>query len=172
LPVAWRLPAMLAIAVLSVTAGAQGRTLAIAPGRLAPEIDLKNLQSGRSKLSALRGHPVVVTFWGTWCLPCRAEFPELVAAHRKYREVGLEVIAVDQRDQELHLSDVQAFVKEFAVDFPVALDERGRSRRSFQLTGLPTTLFIDAAGLIQRVHSGPISGAELARGLAMILPSK
>ena len=144
----------------------------IAPGRAAPEIDLPLLDSGRVKLTALRGHPVVVTFWGTWCPPCRTEFPELVIAYRKYRASGLEVLAVNQFDQEFGKAEVKAFVKEFSVDFAVALDERGKSRRSFRLIGLPTTVFIDKAGIIQRVNWGPISAAELARGLAAIVPPK
>jgi len=154
--------------LLPVAAGAQE----IKAGTPAPEIDLPRLQGGTVKLSALRGHPVVVTFWGTWCPPCRAEFPELVAAHQKYRENGLEVLAVNQRDQELSTEDVHAFVKQYSVEFTVALDPRGKARRSFRLIALPTTVFVDAAGIIQQVLSGPISRAELARGLATILSPK
>jgi thiol-disulfide isomerase/thioredoxin len=153
---------------MPAAAGAQ----AITPGTSAPEIDLPALQGGRVKLSALRGHPVVVTFWGTWCPPCKEEFPELVAAHRKYRETGLEVLAVNQRDQELRTSDVEAFVKEYGVEFRVALDARGKSRRSYRLIALPTTVFIDTAGVVQLVNSGPMNHAQLVRGLATILPEK
>jgi thiol-disulfide isomerase/thioredoxin len=150
------------------SAGAQ----AIQPGKPAPEIDLPRLQGGQVKLSALRGHPVVVTFWGTWCPPCKVEFPELVAAHRKYREAGLEVIAVNQRDQEIRTADVEAFVKQYKVEFIVAMDQRGKSRRSYRLIGLPTTVFIDASGIIRQVNSGPIAPSQLTQGLATILPVK
>ena len=142
----------------------------IAPGRPAPEIDLPKLQGGQVKLSALRGRPVVVTFWGTWCPPCKVEFPELVAAHRKYREAGLEVLAVNQRDQEIRTTDVEAFVKQYSVEFIVAMDQGGKSRRRYRLIGLPTTVFIDAGGIIRQVTSGPIAPSQLARGLATILP--
>jgi thiol-disulfide isomerase/thioredoxin len=145
---------------------------AIGRGTPAPEIDLATLDGGRVKLSSLRGNPVLVTFWGTWCPPCREEFPELVAAHRKYAERGLRVLAVNQSDQELSTKDVQAFVKRYSVDFIVALDPRAKARRAFRLIGLPTTLFIDSSGVIQRVHPGPINAAQLADGLAMILPAK
>jgi len=165
-PWLWLPLALLTLLLSPVAASAQE----IAKGTPAPEIDLPTLAGGRVKLSALRGHPVVVTFWGTWCPPCRVEFPELVAAHRKYREAGLEVLAVNQRDQELRTSDVQSFVKEFSVEFTVALDERGRSRRTFRLIGLPTTIFIDSAGIIEQVHMGPINRNDLAQGLSMILP--
>lgn len=157
---------------LSMSFGVPGPVGAqeIAPGKPAPEIDLPTLQGGQVKLSALRGHPVVVTFWGTWCPPCKVEFPELVAAHRKYRDAGLEIIGVNQRDQEIRTTDVEAFVKEHKVEFIVAIDQRGKSRRSYRLIGLPTTVFIDAGGIIRQVTSGPIAPSELARGLATILP--
>jgi thiol-disulfide isomerase/thioredoxin len=163
-----RLLALLALTLFPAAVDAQE----IPAGGRVPEIDLPTLPGGRVKLSTLRGRPVVVTFWGTWCPPCRAEFPELVAAYRKYREMGLEILAVNQRDQELSTRDVQAFVKEYSVEFTVALDARGKARRSFRLIALPTTVFVDAAGMIQLVHSGPINRAELARGLAAILPPK
>ena len=144
------------------------------PGRgaPAPDIDLPTLSGGRVKLSSLKGHPVVVTFWGTWCPPCREEFPELVAAQKKYRDSGLVVLAVNQRDQELSTKAVEDFVKEFGADFAVALDTRGRARRSFRLVGLPTMVFVDAAGVIRGVHPGPISHAEFGEALAAILPAK
>ena len=141
-------------------------------GAPAPDIDLPTLSGGHVKLSALKGHPVVVTFWGTWCPPCRDEFPELVAAQKKYRDSGLVVLAVNQRDQELSTKAVEDFVKEFGVDFAVALDTRGRTRRSFRLVGLPTMVFVDAAGIIQGVHPGPITATEFDNGLAAILPAK
>ena len=142
------------------------------PGTAAPEIDLPTLTGGQAKLSALKGHPVVVTFWGTWCPPCREEFPELVAVQKKYRDAGLVVLAVNQRDQELSTKAVEEFAKEYSVDFPIALDARGRTRRSFRLVGLPTTVFIDGAGVVRVVHPGPITRADLAKALTTILPAK
>jgi len=156
--------------ILLLPAHAMAQSLSA--GSRAPEIDLSKLQGGKVKLSSLRGHPVVVTFWGTWCPPCREEFPGLDALYRKHHDAGLEVLAVNQRDQELSTRDVQAFVDELAVTFPVLLDPRGRSRRNFRLIALPTTVFIDSGGTIREVHSGPISREQLARGVATILPAR
>ena len=141
-------------------------------GTAAPEIDLPTLTGGHVKLSSLKGHPVIVTFWGTWCPPCREEFPELVAMQKQHRDAGLVILAVNQRDQELTTKAVQDFVHEYGVDFPVALDSRGHTRRTFRLVGLPTLVFIDTAGVIQGVHPGPASRAEMDNGLAAILPAR
>lgn len=172
----WQVAALVLLS-LPQAAGAQVIAKAtLSPGIVertaAPEIDLPTLAGGRAKLSKLRGHPVVITFWGTWCPPCKDEFPELVSAHRKYRDLGLEVVAVNQRDQEINTRDVEDFVKAYSVEFIVALDSRGRSRRDFRLVALPTTVFVDAEGVMQTIHSGPLSASELAAGLATILPAR
>ena len=138
-------------------------------GERAPEIDLPALGGGRVLLSLLRGHPVVVSFWATWCPPCRDEFPELVRAHRTHGPAGLYVIGVNGRDQELRTKDVQEFVDEFAVPFPIALDQRGSARRTYGLIGLPTTVFIDSGGIVHSVHMGPINREELNRKIASIV---
>lgn len=154
-----------ALALAASTAGAQ----AVSVGSPTPEIDLPSLSGGRVQLSKLRGHPVVVSFWSTWCPPCRSEFPELVKAYLKYSAAGLVVLGVNGRDQEYRTNDVKKFVQEFAVPFEIALDERGRSRQSFLILGLPTTVFIDSGGVVRGIHRGPISAEELAGGIATIL---
>jgi hypothetical protein len=63
-------------------------------------------------------------------------------------------------------------VDELAVSFPIALDERGQTRRAFHIVLLPTTVFIDSAGVIRQVHVGAISREELERGVATILQSR
>lgn len=167
---AWGRGAVAAAVVLALgttTGGAQGAS----PGALAPEINYKTLEGKRVRLSDFRGHPVVVTFWATWCPPCQEEFPALVAAHRRYSEEGLEVLAVNQLDQERQGErDVRRFVTAFAVTFPVVLDRQGRSQqRPWQVLAFPTTVFIDSAGVIRRRSQGPLSAGELDRGLAEIL---
>lgn len=155
-----------ALALAASTASAQYVKL----GAPAPEIDLPSLSGGRVQLSKLRGHPVVLSYWNTWCPPCRTEFPELVRASQTHGPAGLVVLGVDGRDQEYSTKDVNKFVKEFSVPFEIALDERGRSRQTFLIIGLPTTIFIDSGGVVRGVHVGPISREGLDSGIATILP--
>jgi thiol-disulfide isomerase/thioredoxin len=139
-------------------------------GKRPPEIDLPTLAGGRIRLSALHGQPVIISFWGTWCPPCRTEFPELIRVHEKHAQSGLYVLAVNGRDQERTTKDVQKFADFFAVPFTIALDKRGSARRAYRIEGQPTTVFIDPAGIVRGVHMGLISRDELDRGIASILP--
>jgi peroxiredoxin len=140
----------------------------VRPGTRAPEIDLPTLDGGRVQLSRLRGRPVIVSFWATWCSPCRAEFPELVRVHDAAGPGGIHVIGVNSRDQENRTSDVQKFVDQYAAAFAIALDQRGRARKAYGLMGLPTTVFIDSAGVVRLVHIGPIDRNQLAKAILTI----
>ena len=163
----WRCMA-LATVCLTRALGAQ----ALQIGTPAPEIDLPSLTGSRVQLSALRGHPVIVSFWTTWCPPCRIEFPELERVFRANSASGLQVLAVNGRDQETSTKAVQKFIKRLAATFLVVLDESGAMRQSLHLVGLPTTVFVDSAGVVRLVNVGPISPTELDRGVALILPRR
>ncbi len=164
----WHRMVLIALTLAASTTNAQP----VGPGARAPEVDLPTLAGSRAQLSKLRGHPVVVSFWGTWCPPCRTEFPELVRVQAAYGPAGLFVLAVNGRDQEMSTKTVQQFVDEFSAPFQVALDDHGRARRAFLIQGLPTTVFIDTGGMVREVHRGPITHEELERGLATILKVK
>ena len=156
---------------LACIAASAAESQPVRNGRKPPEIDLPTLTGGRVKLSKLRGQAVIVSFWGTWCPPCRAEFPELVKLHLQHSQSGLYVLAVNGRDQERTTKDVQTFVDFFSVPFTVALDKRGSVRRAYRIEGQPTTVFIDTSGVVRRVHTGLITRDELDQGIALILPS-
>lgn len=110
----------------------------------------------------------MINFWASWCTPCRDELPAIVAVYLAHRERGLEVLAVNLTDQERR-RDVQRLVDDLGLAFPVLLDERGRARRRYDLVAVPTTVFVDTAGVVRWVHAGPLTSGVLAAGLRTIV---
>lgn len=159
--------ALVLAAVLSTQAG-EGLAQAPEEGDRAPEFTLRTLEGSATRLSQYRGRAVIVNFWASWCEPCRVELPEIVAVYHANRERGLVVLAVNLTDQE-RKKDVGAFVRATGIPFPVLLDDRGRVRERYGLVAVPTTLFIDSAGTVRRIHPGPITRQGLADGLGLIL---
>ena len=158
-----------AIAVTLLFAVSASEVHAQKTGMPAPDINLSTLAGERFSLSKLRGNAVVISFWGTWCPPCRKEFPELIRVQAEHAKAGLRVVAVNGRDQERSTADVERFVSAFPVSFPVVLDKRGTARRAYRIVGQPTTVFIDSSGIVRKVHVGLIDRDELDSGVALIL---
>ena len=120
-------------------------------GDLAPNFELESLDGDEVFLSDFRGQPVVLNFWAKWCRPCRAEMPQLVAAHDKYRDEGLVIIGLNLQEGR---SVIEPFVEEFGVDFTVLLDRDGDVENEYRLLGLPETFFIDRDGVIRSIYRG------------------
>ncbi len=134
--------------------------LAPAPvkGHPAPEIVLTSTDGQEIRLSDFQGKPVLLNFWATWCPPCRAETPDLQATHR---EIGdkLVIIGVNMTSQDG--GDVEAFLREFGVTYPVVLDPDGTAARAYNILGLPTSVFIDRNGIVQEVFTGAVNKAYI-----------
>jgi len=136
------------------------------PDNLAPDFSLSLLNGGTVALKELRGKPVVINFWATWCPPCRRELPALQAAFESYQgRIGF--IAVDVKEDQ---AKVAAFVKELGLTFPVALDTDGAvSGVAYEVRGIPTTIFVDANGVVVARHVGPLDGPTIDGYLAPLL---
>ena len=141
------------------------------PGQQPPDFTLKTVAGTTVTLSELRGRPVVINFWASWCPPCRTEMPLLVAAYQAHRDVGLEVLAVNMTDQDSK-KDMRKFVAEFAMPFSVPLDEKGMVRKLYGLIAYPTSVFVGSDGIVRVAHSGPIDGRTLDRNLAAVLAAQ
>ena len=149
-----------------------GREPAAENGRVAPDFLLQTLDGGTLRLSDLRGKPLIVNFWATWCGPCRTEMPDLVETHIAHSDDGLVVVAVNQREAA---ERIQPFVDEFGLPFPIALDRRGEIGTSWRIggamEGLPSTYFVDRDGIVRKVILGPLTERNLNEGLALIAGS-
>ena len=138
-----------------------GRIPSPREGFLAPDFTLATLDGEQITLSELRGDPVVLNLWATWCPPCRAEMPALQEVYEQNRARGLKVIAVNMTFQD-NASEAEAFIRQYALTFPVPLDMTGAVGNSYQMRALPSTFFINQEGIIQQVIiGGPMAEATL-----------
>lgn len=111
-------------------------------GDPAPDVRAPGLDGDPVRLSELRGEPVVINFWASWCHPCRREFPVL----REIYEDGTAVIGIVFDDIA---SDAEAFADEMDATWPMAVDEDGAIGRAYGVRGLPQTFFVGSDGTIQ-----------------------
>ena len=96
-------------------------------------------------LAALKGKVVFLNFWATWCGPCRAEMPSMEALYGRYRDKGLEILAVNLREEQ---GQVITFMKNNSLTFPSVLDRDGRVGSSYGIQAIPTSFIIDREGKI------------------------
>jgi len=135
------------------------------PGFVAPDFDLPAVVGPDMTLTELRGKPVVLNFWATWCPPCRAEMPYFEAVSRNYAG-QVAVIGIDQGET---LEQVITFATSVGVTYPLLLDLDSRISRTYQVHALPTTFFIDRHGVVREVHTGIISQAVLEERIERLL---
>ncbi len=134
-------------------------------GKPARDAPLTMLDGGSTSLSTFRGHPVWLNFFATWCPPCKAEMPEIERRYHRLHPKGLAVVGVDQ-DETPEL--IARFVKPRAITFPIVIDE-GPAAAAYDVFALPTSVFIDAHGIVRAVHTGQLSGDQMDAYLARIM---
>lgn len=121
-------------------------------GKAAPEFELPLLGSGELLSSEqLKGRPVVLNFWASWCVPCREEARTLERSWQKYQAQGVRIVGVNVQDSE---ADAQAFVKEFGVTFPSVRDTDLKLWTKLGVRGLPETFFVDHSWTFVGIGSG------------------
>jgi cytochrome c biogenesis protein CcmG/thiol:disulfide interchange protein DsbE len=131
-------------------------------GRPAPALVLRAFDGGVVSLQALRGRPVVVNFWASWCVPCRQEAPALQAAARSH--AGVAFLGVDFRDSE---TAARAYAAEAGDAYPVGEPVAG-SAQSFGVTAPPETVFVDPSGRVAARFVGPLDAASIERYLQLV----
>jgi cytochrome c biogenesis protein CcmG/thiol:disulfide interchange protein DsbE len=109
-------------------------------GSPAPSFTLPLVGGGTLSSDELKGSPVVINFWASWCVPCQEEAPDLEATWRKYRSQGVRVVGVDYEDIQ---ADAQSFVARYHVTYPSVRDVDGQLATKFGVRGVPETFFVD-----------------------------
>jgi cytochrome c biogenesis protein CcmG/thiol:disulfide interchange protein DsbE len=133
----------------------------LAPGEIVPG----SVDTLKATLHALEGKPVVVNFWATWCIPCRAEMPRLAAVATKYKD-SVHFLGVDVEDDT---NSAETFARQRGVRYPMMSDARGAIRRDQRIVGLPVTQFYRSDGALAFVNNGEIKQEELTRRIDDLL---
>jgi cytochrome c biogenesis protein CcmG, thiol:disulfide interchange protein DsbE len=127
----------------------------------APDLRGETLAGGTLTLAGLRGRPVVVTFFASWCPPCRRDAPRIAALARRYGS-RVAIVGIDGGDTR---SGARAFLDRYGWRFPIVWDPSNAQYASFGVAGQPTTYLIDARGMLVERFLGPIDPAVARRVL-------
>lgn len=138
-------------------------------GMEAPNFSLEQLNGNGAaiKLSDLKGKGVVLNFWGSWCQPCKAEFPELEKQFQRYKAEGIEVVGVNISETPLA---IQQFVDQYKVSFPILMDRDSQIASLYQIGPIPTTYFINKDGVIQDEFIGQMTESTIIEKMKKIKP--
>ena len=120
------------------------------------------LSDGRGSISELRGTPVVLNLWASWCTPCKQESPRLRAAWQQFGPQGVAFLGLNIQDLR---GDARKFSKENGLTYPSVRDARRGVADSYGATGIPETFFVDAEGRVVGHVIGVVSEQQLETGI-------
>lgn len=145
--------AVLALFLALALRYAAGQQRVAQPDAAAPDFTLETLEGAALALSELRGRPVLLNFWATWCPPCRDEAPALQAVHERYGD-RLQVLGIDQKEGR---DAVDGFRRRFGLTYTLLLDSTGAVAERYGVRALPESWLVDAAGVARFHHAGPMT---------------
>jgi peroxiredoxin len=165
--------------ILVILVGAVGYTLyqnlassekasALELGKEAPNFELKDFQGNSVSLEDYKGKGVLINFWASWCTPCKEEMPALNNLHKKYKDKGVEVIAINAGDTELV---AKTFTEKMNLEFPVVLDSKGAVQKAYKVVPLPMSFTIDKDGKLTNVITGERTEEQFEEFFKELVPS-
>jgi peroxiredoxin len=128
-----------------------------AVGSPAPDFEFIQLNGTRASLKDFRGQPVLINFWATWCAPCELEMPAFQSRYTS-SEGSFTILAVNYAEPE---ERIQQYVDRLGLTFPIVLDPDSKVQRLYNVRGYPTSLLVDADGVIRVYHIGLMSESQL-----------
>jgi cytochrome c biogenesis protein CcmG, thiol:disulfide interchange protein DsbE len=132
----------------------------------APELALSDLSGTQESLADYEGQVVLVNNWATWCPPCKAEMPTLLAYYEEHKDQGFSLIAIEAGEPA---EEVAEFVDAYGLTFPVWLDPQNKALMAFQNQGLPNSYVIDREGTVRLAWTGAISKSMLEKYVTPLL---
>ncbi len=146
--------ALLAVGLLTQTDDAKS----VLEGRPAPALSGVTLEGKTFDASLLKGKPLIINFWASWCEPCREEAPLFREVAQKYRT---QVNLVGVLHTESSYVKARAFAQEFGYTFPSIQNDNNQLSFDFGVTAPPETFFVDAAGKVVARHIGALNAQTL-----------
>lgn len=154
--------------MLAILTAACGGSTGARTGQPAPPIVATALDGTPLDLASLRGRPVIVNFWASWCVPCRAEFPLLA---EKLAELGprddLAIVGVLYKDEP---PLAQRFLEDFGANWASVPDADGAIAGDYRVVAPPQTYFIDADGVLRGIQIGELRESDFDTQYAKIAP--
>ena len=122
------------------------------------DLSLEDLQGKTVRLSDFEGQVVLINAWATWCPPCVAEMPDLQAYYQAHQDENFTILGINAGDPP---SKAAAFVSQQGITFPILLDPNVDLLTSLGVNSFPTSILIDATGVVQSIHIGMYTAQEL-----------
>ena len=144
---------------VQVSLAGAGNNIPLKVGEAPPNFTLKDLNGKTWTLAELKGKPVVVNFWATWCAPCKFEMPHFEKAYQKYKDQGLVVLAIDIRTDNGEPA-VRKYVSDMGLTFPTPMDVTGQTEQDYRVRAYPTTYFIGRDGKLREIKRGAFISPE------------
>lgn len=152
--------ALLLVLLLVCAACGGGDVERVEVGAPAPGYGAATLVGDSIALADLRGAPVLLNVWATWCVPCREEMPALQEIQDEFRVQGLRVVGVSI-DQKRAVDQIRRFVDEHAIGFTILHDPASLVTRTFRTVGVPETVLIDEDGVLRARWIGQVNAAQI-----------
>jgi peroxiredoxin len=128
-----------------------------ASATIAPSFTLPSRAGDSVSLEQLKGQVVMLNFWASWCGPCRQEMPLLDQMHKRYSALGFTLLGVNV---EANTADAERWLGETPVSFPVLFDKDSKVSKLYDVSAMPSTVFIDRKGNVRYLHRGYKPGDE------------
>lgn len=166
-----RLRLILSLALLAVVVGyvwyASEPPVGPFENHRAPDFSVMNLDGEFITLADVTGKPVLINFWATWCLPCLEEMPVIQSLHDR-RGDEFHVVAVSDET----LGPVSRYIERYEYTFPVYLDVDRSMHEAYLVQFMPTSLFLDAQGIVRGIHIGAMNEEQLEAYLDQLIASR
>ncbi len=132
-----------------------------------PDGSFQTLDGAQIAVSDFRGKVVLINFWGTWCVPCLKEIPELVRLSHQFKKRGLEVVGIAVNSGRP--KDIREFMAEHKMDYTILIGSLDIAKDRFHVVGFPTSMLVDRNGIIRKRYFGPQAEETLSNDVKPLL---